>query len=415
MIERNGHMGTAMQFVSRLGLALVLGLMASVTLAQNAFQPVVTINNAAVTQFELDQRMKMLEVFRTSGDLRAVALEALIEDRLKQRELDRAGLRLSDDSLNRAMEDFAGRANLELGQFLQVLAQNGVAEATLRDFVRMGISWRDLVRNRFGSSVTVTEAEIDRALAQGGSAANGIEVLLSEIIIPAPPPRAAQAMATARRISQLRSTSAFEAQARRFSALPSKRNGGRLGWLPLSNYPPQLHGVLLSLSPGEVTQPLPITNGVALFQLRAIREAPRTAPVTTEIEYASYFVAGGQTPAGLAAARALNDRVDTCDDLYGEALGQPDEILQRQSVSPSDIPQDVALELARLDRNEASFNLATPSGDTLIFLMLCNRVTAGSEGVDREAVRNSLRSQKLAGQADALLSRIRAQSSIRFP
>lgn len=392
-----------------LALTLVLGSQAA---AQGTFQPVITVNDRAITGFELDQRKRMLEVFRTSGDIDKIARDALIEDRLKQGEMDRAGLRMTDESLRTAMGEFAGRANLELDQFLQVLAGNNVSEETLRDFVRIGISWRDYVRTRFGSRVTITDADVNRAIAQTGSGGSAIEVLLSEIIIPAPPPRAAQAMATAQRISQLRSTSAFEAQARRVSALPSKRNGGRLGWLPVTNYPPQLQSLILGLSPGEVTAPLPITNGVALFQMRAIREikAPTVAP--TAIDYAAFYVAGGQTDIGIRAAQTLADNVDTCDDLFGEAQGQPASVLERQSLAPADIPQDVALELARLDDNELSYNLTRSNGQTLMVLMLCGRTNAASEGIDPEAVRNQLRSQRLGGFANALLEDLRAQATI---
>lgn len=392
-----------------LALTLIIG---SQSTAQGTFQPVITVNDRAITGFELDQRKRMLEVFRTPGNLDQVAREALIEDRLKEAELDRAGLRMAEDSLQSAMAEFAGRANLELDQFIKVLAANNVSEETLRDFVRTGASWRDYVRSRFGPRVTITDADVDRAIAQNGSGGAAIEVLLSEIIIAAPPPRAAQAMATATRISQLRSTSAFEAQARRVSALPSKRNGGRLNWLPITNYPPQLQSIILGLAPGEVTAPLPITNGVALFQMRAIREVKGAALAPTSIDYTAFYLAGGRSDAGVRAAQNLADNVDTCDDLFGEAQDLPENVLDRQDLSPADIPQDVALELARLDTGEVSYNLTRADGQTLMFLMLCGRTNPASEGVDPSAVRNQLRSQRLAGFADALLGDLRSSATI---
>ena len=182
-------------------------------------------------------------------------------------------------------------ANLSLDEFINVLNQNDVDQATLRDFVKVGVSWRDYVRSRFGNLTDVTEAEIDAAIGQSAVADAGIEVLLSEIIIAAPPPQAAAALATAQQISQLTSTAAFEDAARRVSALPSKTAGGRLDWLPISNYPAPLRPILLALAPGQVTAPLPITNGVALFQLRAVREAPVPAAPPATIDYAAYAVA----------------------------------------------------------------------------------------------------------------------------
>ena len=380
--------------------------------AQNALDTVITVNDSAITAFELDQRRRLLEIFRTPGDLDKAARDGLIEDRLKESLMTRAGLILTEESLQTAMDDFAGRANLSLDQFLTVLKGNGVAPETLRDFVKVGVSWRDYIRSRYSNTVTVTDAEVARAMAQTGANGSEIEVLLSEIIIAAPPPRAAAAMARAQAISKLRSTSAFEAQAREVSALPSRTKGGRLDWLPLSNYPPQLHSLILALSPGEVTAPLPIPNGVALFQLRAVREAPTTKIAPTAIDYATFYLAGGLSPAGLNAAQTLADSIDTCDDLYTQARGQSADVLTRTSLAPADIPQDVALELARMDAGEYSYNLTRNNGDTLVFLMLCGRDNPASEGTDPDAVRNQILSQRLAGLASSLVEDLRASATI---
>lgn len=393
--------------------ACMMLLVAPAAPAQAQFSPAITVNDSVVSQFEVDQRIAMLRVFRTPGDLPTLAEEALIEDRLKLEILRRAGLRISDEGLRDAMAEFAGRANLTLDQFITLLGQNGVEEETFRDFVRVNVSWRDYIRSRFGDRAQVTEAEVDQALGQAGGS-SGIEVLLNEIIIAAPPPRAQAALATAQRISQITSTAAFEAEARRVSALPSRTRGGRLDWLPITNYPGPLRALILDLAPGEVTAPLPITNGVALFQMRAVREVPQAAPEAAAIEYAAYFINGGLTDAGLREAARVDARVDTCDDLYGVAQGQPEEVLQRDVLPPSEIPQDVAMELAKLDAGETSYTLTRADGETLVFLMLCGRTPALGEGQDRDAVRGQLRSQRLAGFADALLADVQASAIITY-
>ena len=303
--------------------------------------------------------------------------------------------------------------SLELDQFITVLGQAGVSEETFRDFVRVNVSWRDFIRSRYGDRAQVSEAEIDQALGQSGGSSS-IEVLLSEIIIPAPPPRAAAAIATAERIAQLTSTSAFEAEARRVSALPSRARGGRLDWLPITNYPAGLRGLLLNLAPGEVTVPIPITNGVALFQMRGVREVPRAAVEPAAIEFAAFYISGGLSDAALREAARIDARVDTCDDLYGVAQGLPEEQLQRDVLAPADIPQDVAIELAKLDAGETSYVLTRANGETLVFLMMCGRTPALGEGVDRETIRGQLRSQRLNSYADALLADLRAAATITY-
>ncbi len=397
--------------------ALILGATCALTapaplIAQGLFSPAIGVNDDVITGYELDQREKLLEVFRSPGDLSDLAREQLIDDRLRMAEMARAGVALDADALQTALNDFAGRANLSLPEFLQILSQNGVAEESLRDFVRVGVSWRDYVRGRFAGQALVSEAEVDAALGQSRTTESSIEVLLSEIIIPAPPPQAASALATARRIAELTSTSAFSAEARRVSALASRENGGRLGWLPISNYPPQLRTLILSLSPGEVTAPIQIPNGVALFQLRDIREvATKTAPPAA-IDYAAFYIPGGQSAEARAEAASVAARVDVCDDLYGVAHGLPEDRLDRQSIAPSEIASDIALELAKLDPGEISTALTRNDGQTLVFLMLCQRERDSVEDVDRDTVEGQLISRRLTGFADALLADLRASATI---
>lgn len=388
--------------------------MASTAWAHDLFSPSIIVNESAISRYEIEQRMTLLEVFRTQGDLRETAREQLIEERLKAQAIAGAGLRFTEEGIQRALEEFAGRTELSLDEFLAMLAQQNVSRETLRDYVVMGLSWRDFVRSRFASRVEVTEEDVDAALARGPNPDEAVEVLLNEIIIPAPEDLAEAAAAAADEISQLRSISAFQDAARQVSALPSREQGGRLDWLPIGNYPAPLRPVILGLEPGEVTNPIPIPNGIALFQLRAVREAAFVGPDVTSIDYAAYYIAGGRSEAALQQAAELQARVDTCDDLYGEALGQPPEVLDRLSLPPQQIPQDVAFELAKLDRGEVSTALTRANGGTLVFLMLCGREFGGAESLDRDTVRGQLISARLAGFADGLLADLRASATIVY-
>ncbi|EBA11084.1 peptidylprolyl isomerase [Roseobacter sp. CCS2] len=382
-------------------------------MAQGQLAPVITVNDRVITQYELSQRIRLLEVFRTPGDLNEAARNALIEDRLKQQELARFGVSVPEDALQQAMEEFAGRANMSLPQFTRVLAQDGIDISTLRDFVEVGILWRDFIRSRFNRQITITDADVERAIVQQGNTTSQLEVLLNEIIIAPPPGREAAAAQAADQISRMRSFAEFEAAARQVSALPSRENGGRLDWTPVSNFPPQIRSIILDLDRGEVTDPIEIPNAIALFQLRGTREAVLPAAAPLSIEYAAYYIPGGRTDAGLAQAAAVRDQVDTCDDLYGVARNQPAETLDRLTEAPSAISNDVALELARLDPGEVSYNLTRNNGETLVFLMLCARNSAGAGTTDRNAIRNQIRSQRLNALADALLEDLRASAVIR--
>lgn len=388
-------------------------MMSAMAVLSQGFNPVLTVNGDAITAYELDQRQRMLQVFNTPGDLPSLAREQLIEDRLKLQELRRVGLSLPAGMLRDEMEAFAGRANLPYDQFIAILAQNGIAEETLRDFVLVGVSWREYVRSRFGDSIQIRD--VDRQRALGGGSGVEVQVLLSEIIIPAPPQLAARATAEARRIAAMTSQAQFSAAARRVSALPSAPRGGRLSWVPITNFPPQLRPILLGLSQNQVTAPIQIPNGIALFQLRGIREVAGTRPQPAEIEYLTFSLPGGMSDATQAEAARIANRVDVCDDFYGIAHGLPAERLKRQSVAPSQIPQDIAQVIAGLDSNEVSYGLTRNQGQTMLMVMVCNRKAQGLDEaeVDLDALSNQLAGEQLGGMAAALLADLRSRAVIQ--
>ncbi len=393
-----------------LGLCLAL-IMALPGTAQGLFDPAARVNDSIITEFEIQQRVRLFQVLNAPGASRKSILDALIDDRLRVAEARRLGLTLTDEELIEAQTEFAARGDLGLEEFQQALGRAGVEPETLRDFVSVNAIWREYIRARYGSRVQISEREIDRALAATTNP-TGLRVLLSEIIIPAPAQGLAQAQARAERASQAASFAEFESFARQFSASGSRNAGGRLPWTPVNQLPPGLRSVILGLAPGEVTDPLPIPNAIALFQLRALEETSTPTPSYAAIEYAAYYIDGGRTEQTLAAAKRLKTQVDVCDDLYGVAQGQPEEVLERGSLPPSEIPEDIAIELAKLDPGEVSTNLTRADGRTLVFLMLCGRTGVVEEDVDRGQIANQLRGQRLQGFSDSLLEELRSEARI---
>lgn len=394
---------------------LVLTGMAAPVSAQNLYSPAVKVNDQVVTNYEVQQRARFMTLLRAPGNAQEQALNGLIDERLQTAAAAAVGITPTEEEVAGGMEEFAARANLTAEQFVQALASGGVAAETFRDFVKAGLAWRSLVRAKFGPRVQVTEDEIDRAIAQTSSK-GGLRVLLSEIILPANTPQAtAASQKRAEKIAQTTSLSVFSANARRYSASPSARQGGRLQWMPLSNLPAEIRGQILALSPGQVTAPISITNGIVLFQLRAIEETDAVAPKDLSLEYAQYFIAGGQSDAALKEAARIKARVDTCDDLYGINKGKPEELLQVDTLPVSQVPQDIALELAKLDPGEVSTRLTRNNGQTLVFLMLCGRTPELGEDISRETIRAQLVNQRLQSYADGYLSELKADATIVYP
>ncbi len=395
------------------------------------FTPAVFVNDRVITRYEVEQNRLFLSVLRQPGDLDELAVERLIEDALRRDAAQAAGVTVSPEEVEAGMAEFAARGNLTTEEFLAAIAQNGVAPETFRSFVEAGLLWRAVVQTRFGPRAQVTDAEVDRAMV-AASRQSGVQVLISEIVLPADSPEArAEADRVAQRLAgQFMSDGAFAAEARARSVSPSRGAGGRLDWLPLGNLPPQVAAQVLGLAPGQVSQPFPVTNAVVLFYLRDLRETGTPEAAVLAVDWAEFSVASA------ADAQRVENAVDTCDDLYGEALGLPEDRLLRETRPPAEVPDDVALELARLDDNEGATGFSR--GGRPIFLMLCARsyelpgaepaqaaegeteaeAAADAEapapaGPSREQVRARLVNQRLGSYADGYLAELRADATIR--
>lgn len=392
-------------------LGVTLALAPALSAQAQSFGPAIRVNDKVITQYEIDQRALMLRTFNAPGDPQELARQQLIEDRLKEGAADRFDVKASPEDIDKGMDDFVSRSNMDKPTFIAELGKVGVAEQTFRAFVASNVIWQKVVRGLYGSKVQITEAEVDRAIASQGQQ-SALQVAISEIFIPtANDPQAALQLAT--QLSQITSVDEFSAAARDYSAAPSRDAGGQVDWMSASNLPPALQSSILGLQPGQVTQPIEVTGAYALFQLRGIRETGGTRQGYSAIDYAEYFIPGGRSPEALAAAAKITARLDRCDDLYGVAKGQPEEVLQRLSQAPSEIPQDVAMELAKLDDNEVSTALTRNNGQTLMLLMLCGRTPIGADAeVDRTAVLQQLQNRRLASLADGYLAQLRAEARI---
>jgi len=204
----------------------------------------------------------------------------------------------------------------------------------------------------------------------------------------------------------------FAAEARKCAATDTRDRVGLMDGLALNDLPAGLRPLILALSPGEITAPLALPNAVALFQMRDIQETSVAAATYSAIDYATYFIAGGRAPDALAQAAALRARVDVCDDLYGAALGQPAEVLERQSLPPSEIPNDIALELSKLDDGEVSTALTRSNGQTLVFLMLCGRTAELNEDATRADVASALTEARITALSNNFVEQLRADAVI---
>ena len=142
-----------------------------------------------------------------------------------------------------------------------------------------------------------------------------------------------------------------------------------------------------------------------MFFLRDSEQVAAGTEETLLIDYALYVVEGGRAEAASIAAD-----VDVCDDLYGVALGQPEDRLVRDAVPPSALAADLRNALANLDENEATTSVTR--GGSATVLMLCERRPASESTVDLDIVGTRLLNARLSTTALHHLTELRASTIV---
>jgi peptidyl-prolyl cis-trans isomerase SurA len=257
-------------------MALACALLAGAGSAagQTPYAPALTVNDSAITFYDIDQRVLLLEALGVQGDARAQAIEQLTEDRVKVQAARALEIELPEGAILAGIEEFATQRGLTVDDVFQVLAARQIDRQTMDDFVEAGLLWREVVQSRFRDKATPTEADLDTTLAIQENAPVEI-VQMSEIALPFAERGEAATLELAERLSrELARGGGFAAAARQYSRAASAAEGGRMEPVPAAALPPAIRAQVLLLGPGGVTRPIPISGGVAILRLDAVRLEP---------------------------------------------------------------------------------------------------------------------------------------------
>ncbi|MBK0398851.1 peptidylprolyl isomerase [Limibaculum sp. M0105] len=265
-----------------LGIALLVGSGAPAAAQQTMFRPVAVVNDQAITGYDLQQRMQILQTLGATAAsaeaMQAAALDQLIEDRLKLQEGKRLGLTPTPEILKDARAEIAERLNTTPDALTALLSAQGVSESAINDLVAAEAVWREVVRARFARRLEPGEAEIEAELELlKGRGVTSWRV--REIGLPTAENQRGEAATrelAEKIIAEVNAGADFGTLVARYSRSPSAKSGGDVGWLAERNLPPAIVAALSPLAIGQVSQPLPVTGGFSILQVTDKRvETPK--------------------------------------------------------------------------------------------------------------------------------------------
>ncbi len=146
------------------------------------------VNKEAITSYDIQRRAAFLRLQNKRGNLQQIAAEEMIDQVVRNAEIKRLNIRISDDQVAGAYERFSRSNKMSPAQMDKILNQAGVTKAHFREFIRAQMGWSQVMgrSNRSGSGMTEQDA-VRRMLQQGGAKPTAKEYMLQQVIFVLPP------------------------------------------------------------------------------------------------------------------------------------------------------------------------------------------------------------------------------------
>ena len=381
-------------------------LFANFLYAKDTFSPAIKVDEMIITQYEIDQRELFFELLKFPGNHKKEAKKSLIDDRLKLKASEKFSVQVTPAALNFEMEMFAKRANLTVDQFAKRLKKAGVDKVTWENYMQIPILWFETVNRRFASEISssMLNKNIENQLTTGTE----IQVLLTEIIIPVQVGFEEEANKRIEELRELKSLEKFSEAAFKYSVASTRELGGKIKWQNLSKLPSVVRPLIAGLSKGEVSEPLPIAGGLAIFQLRDLRESGYKESKSKFVDYVEFKFKKSHK-----LEKLLISNVMMCDDLYSFLKDAKQAELIRNNVKENSLSKNLKNILSQLDENEFIFQ----NGDDITsdLVMVCGR--SEKENLSKNDINNisrSLANKRLLSLANSYLENLRQEARIVF-
>ena len=194
------------------------------------------------------------------------AQDELIDEKIKLQEAKKLSAVASDEEVSVFIRSIAERNKMTEAQFGQHMKSLGVDIQTMRSRFLAEISWREVVRRRFGNQIAVTGRDVDRLVASNTSGEEEVALMLQRISL-FTPPKADQAV-IAKRLGEAQALAAKFTTCAELKTLATQIGGARfedLGQRKPSDIPEPTRTMLINTQDGNLLPPTIGGSGIELW------------------------------------------------------------------------------------------------------------------------------------------------------
>jgi peptidyl-prolyl cis-trans isomerase SurA len=267
---------------------LVLGCSVALALALGSSSPAraqvaVMVSGEPITNFDIEQRSKLLMLSTHKQPDRKDVINELIDEKL--REGKKFSIDPSASDVDQSYNAMAGRMRISPDALTKSLESQGIRPDTLKARIKADMVWSNLIRGRYKESLQIGEKEVAAAAGEDEkSNTQGVEYKMQPIVLIVPrgsAPEVTEARKKEAEALRARIQSCTEANAF-FKAMPNAAIRESVSKTS-ADIPPSLREILDGMQIGHLTPPEVTKQGVEMVVLCAREPTKVDTPKKKEI------------------------------------------------------------------------------------------------------------------------------------
>jgi peptidyl-prolyl cis-trans isomerase SurA len=173
-----------------LGGSMALTLLAGLWSPTHAQQVACMINGDPITNFDIEQRSKLMMLSTHKMPDRQQVLNELIDEKVKLREGKKFSIDPSVSDVDQSYATMSGRMRITADQLTKSLESQGIRPDTLKSRIKADMVWSNLVRGRYKESLQVGEKDVEEKAKEQGDQTQtetaGVEYKMQPIVLVVP-------------------------------------------------------------------------------------------------------------------------------------------------------------------------------------------------------------------------------------
>ncbi|MCU0818766.1 MAG: SurA N-terminal domain-containing protein [Beijerinckiaceae bacterium] len=143
---------------------LALGFAGAAAVPASAQNAVATVDGLPITNFDVAQRIRIVQQVEGRRMDRRTAIQELIDDKVKLIQARRSGYRVTEEGVEVEYNRIAKSGGRDIKTFDLALRQAGIEPASLRDKIRADLAWQVLLRDQARKGAQVSPEELEKAI-----------------------------------------------------------------------------------------------------------------------------------------------------------------------------------------------------------------------------------------------------------